>query len=62
MFSLCESWGSNEQTSLIARPIQGLRQARQVFLKAKKTPNLAWQVVEASGTSLFASSMAHREA
>ncbi|GAA5860469.1 hypothetical protein JCM3774_000433 [Rhodotorula dairenensis] len=33
-----------------ARRSDGLRQARQVFLKAKKTPNLAWQVVEASAT------------
>ena len=59
--SLSESAGFIEQARLIARPIQGLRQARQVFLKAKKTPNLAWQVVEASGTSLFASTMARRE-
>ncbi|BGP22110.1 mRNA 3'-end-processing protein rna14 [Rhodotorula toruloides] len=31
-----------------ARRSDGLRQARQVFLKAKKSPNLTWQVVEAS--------------
>lgn len=34
---------------LTSSTLQGLRQARQVFLKAKKSPNLTWQVVEASG-------------
>ncbi|GAA5996861.1 cleavage polyadenylation factor subunit RNA14 [Rhodotorula paludigena] len=33
-----------------ARRSDGLKQARNIFLRAKKSPNLAWQVVEASAT------------
>lgn len=39
--------------------LQGLKQARNIFLRAKKSPNMAWQVVEASGAAhilLFRSS------
>lgn len=32
--------------------LQGVKQARSVFLKARKSPHLAWQVIEASGSSL----------
>ena len=30
-------------------PLQGVKPARQVFTKARKSPHLAWQVIEASG-------------
>ncbi|GAA6055006.1 hypothetical protein JCM3770_000490 [Rhodotorula araucariae] len=33
-----------------ARRSDGLKQARNIFLRAKKSPNMAWQVVEASAT------------
>ncbi|GAA6030053.1 hypothetical protein JCM8097_009232 [Rhodosporidiobolus ruineniae] len=33
-----------------ARRSDGVKQARSVFLKARKSPHLAWQVVEASAT------------